>query len=361
MRKADHQLNTTLTSRSSRVYLADPDFRKDACAVKFTLTYEGPLWTNMKKRRTQGPTIRRQFHSQLERIWRINPFLSNFAVVANGITVDAKEWLASHYASFPECHFIPLVTEHFCVECALDLKILRPSDVPGEMPDIDNQVKSLIDALKSPKTRDHLGDVTGINPYFVLMDDDRLITKISSTSDELLYPVSNKASIDSHDCRVSIDVYIRPLLPTVNNTIFFAEDGGVWDHKYDEKIPIGLASASDQELCSIATQCLFRIRAMAAGFDLWNRDRDIAGITKNRSSVGLLDDIRTQQQLWNSGLRNRAFAIRQELLQRIYGEPPYPKEYDSVAILYGSLAGPRPVAEAALCIESLINLLSVRR
>lgn len=40
-----------------------------------------------------------------------------------------------------EFEFVPLITKSLCVECALDFRVLRPTDKAGEISDIDNQVK----------------------------------------------------------------------------------------------------------------------------------------------------------------------------------------------------------------------------
>src|SRR6185437_9442927 len=77
----------------------------------------------------------------------------------------------------------------------LSITFLRP-EPPGSLVtqggDIDNRLKTLFDALRMPKDISELppGDAPaeGETPFFCLLEDDNLITKIAVNTDRLLKP-----------------------------------------------------------------------------------------------------------------------------------------------------------------------------
>jgi hypothetical protein len=347
-----------IISREVRVYVANPDFIAESCALKFTLTYEGSLFKN---RAAHKQPLRGVFHNQLKRLWAVNNLLKNWFIGK----LPACEYLRINTAKIGEFEYVPIVTKALCVECALDFKILRPTDKPGNQSDIDNLVGIFFDALKRPQDGDQLGKENGVllspkddeKPFYVLMDDDKLITKISSTSDELLCPVNGGTSIGPNDIRVMIDIYIRPILPLVENMIFFSEDRGVWDHKYDEAIPENLSDLSPSQLKSYATQCIFRIIAMAKAFEPWRAINPSVTMNFNEQNSKLLSDSSTMNNIWRTELQPKAFSIKRELLRRVYGQGPYPTSQRSVAIDLGMLSGVAPLTDAALELDSLVRAL----
>lgn len=352
------------SARTVRVHKSDPEFRAAECLLKFTLTYDGQLKTGQTKRGSRKHAIRRDFHKQLKRLWQVNPLLSNWMVPGpqQHLPIPAQEWIQSRIAHLDGYRFVPLVTKELCVECALEFHILRPTDKPGRITDIDNQVKVLVDALKMPKNRDDLGDSAQPDeselPFFVLLEDDRLVAKISSVNDELLCPVASKSEIDTSDVRVTLSVHIRPQLPLAQNVIFFSDNPAPWDHKYDETIPLGLEHISNAELRARATQCIFRIRALAENFTSWRSASFYDRRTQEDWHVfnkKLGEDSALMQQIWRGNLHPRANAIWTELLRRIYGEGPYPSNHRTFAIEEGMLAGPSPLNDAANELESLVR------
>lgn len=345
--------------REVRVHLADRNFVAETCAVKFTLTYEGGLKTGSRSphQTERKHEIRRAFHPQLRRLWAVNPYLSHWVTqpIPGRPSFPDEKMSDRLKVRVEDFEFVPLVTQSLCVECALDFRVLRPTDQPGQVSDIDNQVKQITDALKMPKPE--VIKQTGLSPseeekpFFVLVEDDALITKISSINDELLSPIRGKDTFDSTDVRVAIDVYIRPTLPMPDNVLFFAEDRGVWDHKYDEVIPENLSNLSPSQLRSLATQCIFRIHALAKSLEHWS-----SAVTE-RDQQKIIDDYQARNQLWRSDLQPKAVAIKGELNRRIYGEPPYPNDIKHRAIDRGMLAGIAPLSDAAIVLETLVRQL----
>jgi hypothetical protein len=76
----------------------------------------------------------------------------------------------------------------------LDIVMLRPGP-PGQIlrggADIDNRLKTLLDALKVPEANalpDGIAPEPGEDPFFCLLEDDKLVTSIRIETDRLLVP-----------------------------------------------------------------------------------------------------------------------------------------------------------------------------
>lgn len=339
--------------------------------MKFTLTFEGPLQTGGGADRKH--IRRKKFHAQLKRLWAVNSLLANWSLPINQYqTAPAIEVLAKKHAKIGAFEFVPLISREIAVEAALHFHILRPTTFKGQIADPDNIVKTLADSLKMPQTTDELPKAIQPSqdetPFFVLMQDDGLLSKITSVSDELLQPVDGKEQIDRSDTRVLIDVYIRPNFPTNENLIFFSDDFDVWNHQWAIAFD-GIRNWSNSELKARTTQCILRMRVTSSNF----RMQRSASIYSRRSSSQSSEEERQeewerernrsleqsneQHMVWNGGLRPIAIALRDELQRRIFGEPPYPTEHRMIALDHGMLAGPDPIGDAAVGLESLIRQL----
>ncbi len=91
---------------------------------------------------------------------------------------------------------------------------------PGKaLGDIANRLKPLFAALKRPGSKDEFGGAepkAGEDPFFVLLDDDRLITHVAVETDTLLQPITG----DENDTRLSLTVSVRPYRATIWNDVF---------------------------------------------------------------------------------------------------------------------------------------------
>lgn len=276
--------------------------------------------------------------------------------------------------SIGELKFIPLVSRSVLVDCWIDFRIMRPGHDLVNAPDIDNQVKVLFDGLKKPTAQNELGrryassPDTSLSPMYVLLEDDSLVYKITSTQDELLQPVLGKQDVEKNDVRVLIDVHIRPQVPTPENIIFYSDDAAKWDHGWYDDLPENLSRITNAQLRAVATQCIFRIQALSKAFGQWNsgRLRHFHSTSESEAerqaaweaeTYKLMSDSHAQRQIWQHNLWPKARAIKEELNRRLNGEAPYPRDEISVAINHGMLAGPHPLAEAAAEIESLVRRL----
>lgn len=339
--------------RNVRIHLADPDFRSAECLLKLTLSYEGPLRTSPKNRARHKHAIRREFHRQLKRFWDVHPLVSRWHVG----DMPASDWLQNQMPRIGQYSFVPLVSKALNVECALEFRVLRPTGKPGTITDIDNQVKVLIDAMKIPTDVQDLGGGTspeeGEEPMYVLLQDDGLVTKISSINDELLRPILGKSEILSSDVVLIVDIHIRPLLPTDANIIFFSSDSVPWDHKLP-KLPEDLRRISSNELRALTTQTIMRLVALNESDSRQSRPHV-------KVSAEELSRIRTETiSLWRSEYWMQSRALHAEMLHRIYGEGPYPEipvNPSGIALEMGVITGVNPLGQVAAEMERLARLI----
>lgn len=79
--------------------------------------------------------------------------------------------------------------------------------------DIDGRMKTLFDALRMPDNKGELGGydlpLPGEQPFYVLLQDDKLISHISIATDMLLQ--STKANAGVNDARIVIAVTLKPV------------------------------------------------------------------------------------------------------------------------------------------------------
>jgi hypothetical protein len=209
--------------------------------VQFRLTYRGrlPAATRNDSRAKEKQIIRRAFRSQLAELWKTHPFLSRFMEAhvrgvrftpenANAATLEELNAQIFHtdYDDFTvadkiakrfplgDFRFLPLVGSIFDgvnTACGLDVLFLR-RDLPGKIisggGDIDNRLKTLLDALKMPGSGElpsTEAPTQGENPFFCLVEDDSLVTEIKVTTDRLLTPRSDA----EHENDVHLVIHVR--------------------------------------------------------------------------------------------------------------------------------------------------------
>lgn len=206
--------------------------------MQFRLTYEGPLFATQRdpisgqkdRRGIHKHDIRRVFHAQLKRLWDIVPHLkAGTGSGPSALTFGGTQPLPRDLASLSARHslygwsFVPLVTQDLNLSCGLDILFLRP-DRPGTVlrsGDIDNRLKTLFDALRIPEVAENYHQKTQATeerPFFCLLEDDKLITKISVETDQLLQFVTPKQDIN--EVRLVITVTLRPYEVHLGNMHF---------------------------------------------------------------------------------------------------------------------------------------------
>ena len=190
--------------------------------MEFRLTYEGKLPSTRSKSDNRDPKwkikhdIRRHFHKQLKNYWTENQVLSTILThhlsspphppIYDPMLIKAKNF-----------NWLPLVVEQNNIECKLDILYLRNGargDVISKS-DIDNRVKTLLDALKAPSPGEISSDampLDGEEPFFVLLEDDKVVSHMSVETDMLLCPSADNGADTSTDSRVIIKVTVKPTL-----------------------------------------------------------------------------------------------------------------------------------------------------
>lgn len=194
--------------------------------MEFRLTYAGRLLSHReapdpsRKRTDHKHDIRKEFHVQLKNLWEHNP---NLAALAEQKMPSGKIFIehnANYYEQFG-FRWLPLVTKTMHLLCKLEILMLRPGAPGGVRHDIDNRLKTIFDALKMPSEKNQLGSAVpgpGEDPFFVLLQDDSLITHAAVETDMLLQPVNG----DNNDVRLVLTVNVRLYNVTLGNLEFAA-------------------------------------------------------------------------------------------------------------------------------------------
>lgn len=216
-------LSELLPSSSVLRYDDWPESTEGLEEVQFRLVYQGKLHaaSPSETRVKEKHAIRKSLHRQLSELWKVRPFLKHYPERDKRV-----------FERFVRCgyRFVPLIGSgggpdifRPPVACALDILFLR-RDHPGDLirsgGDIDNRVKVLFDALRMPQDCNELGGETpapGEDPFFCLLEDDRLITEVKITTDRLLMPVGPDERLSD----VHLVIHVRTLVESSDqNTAF---------------------------------------------------------------------------------------------------------------------------------------------
>lgn len=211
-----------MNERNRRVLKWDPYDEPGEDSVEFRLTYQGLLLGsgNKKPRPEHKHEIRRVFHRQIRRQWEYHRALASMGREQTnaGTLIEARANLNARHGY----RFVPLVTQGAELLCALDILFLRPGVHGGvihQNGDIDNKLKTLFDAMQIPVDGSGLTPpADDEDPFFCLLQDDRLITHVSVETDNLLEPVS--APENTNDARLVITVRLSPYVWTFANAPF---------------------------------------------------------------------------------------------------------------------------------------------
>ena len=184
--------------------------------MEFRLTYADKLLAHrdddrLPERSHHVHDIRRVFHKQLKLLWQVHPVLTKSSEAYTGPQPGDEVRF-----SIEGFTFIPIVTNALSLICKLDVLLLREGNPGQVLFDIDNRLKTLFDALRMPRGPEELGQSTkrGIrkpesdeSPFYVLLENDNLITHVSVTSDRLLEPIPNVSKNEA--VRLVINVTVR--------------------------------------------------------------------------------------------------------------------------------------------------------
>lgn len=211
--------------------------------MRLRLVYEGPLAATQGKsepprRAALKHEIRRRFHAQLRWHWQTNHFLhetraypGDYDLPADFATDNGRMALVDAIALRHQrwgYQFVPLVRRGWKVMCELDVLLLR-HDPPGAVVtagDVDNRIKTLIDALTVPQQDNQMaGNETPRDdetPFFGLLEDDALVSRLAVETDRLLVPPKGSRSEHQQEVQAVVTATVRPYIPTVFNLGFSA-------------------------------------------------------------------------------------------------------------------------------------------
>jgi len=164
--------------------------------MEFTLYYRGALKGNGDPRAKHD--LRKIVHQQLKILWEQFPLLE---VRSDLLSPNPRPGEVSLLVSRGGFNFAPLVSEKFRVFAELKITLLRPGP-PGSIlapgGDIDNRLKTLFDALKVPEPGALPAGASPApdeDPFFCLMEDDKLIHAVSVSTDQLLDSAATRADV----------------------------------------------------------------------------------------------------------------------------------------------------------------------
>lgn len=174
--------------------------------MEFTLVYRGLLKAN--GRAADKHTIRREFHPQLSCLFNQEPLVSIRERIIDPSSLEQGINIVQDIGPF---RFAPLISERLYLIGELSITLFRP-EPPGSIliqgGDIDNRLKTLLDALKMPKPISALPSQVAPqedeNPFFCLLEDDALITSVSVSTERLL-----EVDVDPSDALVLIKTRVR--------------------------------------------------------------------------------------------------------------------------------------------------------
>jgi len=203
-----------------------PEVPEDGFEMEFRLVYDGslPAASRDSTRNKDKSRIRRVLGKQLKELWETHPRLRERTEKKHAwqnrrgpnpdpSRGDKWSFMEMWSRKYSRCgrHFAPFVTERSGAACGLEILFLR-RDNPGDLiksggGDIDNRIKVLFDALRMPQTCDEIdGDPKDDDdPFYCLLEDDRLITEVKITTDRLLTAVPDGGHIN--DVHMVIRVY----------------------------------------------------------------------------------------------------------------------------------------------------------
>ena len=155
-----------------------------SAVLHITLTYEGKIRGNSRKI-AHVSSLRQIFSAQLAKLINTEPF----SYVREHIDPNpnpATFFIGKQVGAFT---FIPFISEKMHTTCSLNIKLLRgmsPHNPVLESVNLYNRIKTLIDSLRAPAQESELDKNCTEDPTYVLLEDDRLVTGLSVSTDHYL-------------------------------------------------------------------------------------------------------------------------------------------------------------------------------
>jgi hypothetical protein len=187
--------------------------------LRFHLVYSGPLSASGNKSKLEEASqIRAALSPQIKHLWDTHHSLQVLKMEGArppqnvGMTVamgpggraSPRQMLNMGYVDLipalliNDKPFVPLVRRSLDLNCEIDILFLRQQD-PGELisqgGDIDNRIKTLLDALRLPDKDEDARAPTPVSKegcIFTLMESDTLVSRLNIDTDRLLFPQTEK-------------------------------------------------------------------------------------------------------------------------------------------------------------------------
>lgn len=162
--------------------------------MKFRLVYRGELKSNGDP--AHKHEIRRVFHRQLSNLWKDYP-LNEFHKFVN-IDPEKGDAFGIKRGGFA---FVPLISPRLELVASLDILLLRPEsagNVVTQAGDIDNRLKTLLDALQIPKENQlPKGAMPQVDEaiFYCLLEDDNLVTSLDISTCKLYDEVRSNSEV----------------------------------------------------------------------------------------------------------------------------------------------------------------------
>ena len=152
--------------------------------MEFTLYYRGPLKaaTGKNRRKDHKHDLRKHFHKQLKVLWDLPQFEDSKDLLDPGPASKGEIRLRQPVGPF---EFAPMISTRLFLVASIEMTMLRPEPegaIFTRSGDIDNRLKTLMDALKLPNDEAALPDGASPSPdqspFLCLLEDDSLISGI---------------------------------------------------------------------------------------------------------------------------------------------------------------------------------------
>jgi hypothetical protein len=185
--------------------------------VEFRLVYRGSLGSGGSQgRKDEKNAIRKVFHSQLAELWKQHAGLRSLSPSSDPILPVTRHKKEANFKipnkNGDQYNFLYLIGEGHGISCSLDVTFLRRESSGGLVRhggDLDNRIKVLFDAMRTPRSNEELPDTPPAadeNPFFCVLEDDQFIDKITVTTDRLLMPLDSRIGEREHDVLLIIRV-----------------------------------------------------------------------------------------------------------------------------------------------------------
>ncbi|MBK1990423.1 hypothetical protein A0J48_023345 [Sphaerospermopsis aphanizomenoides BCCUSP55] len=186
--------------------------------MEFTLFYEGILKSGNKASAKDKHRLRQYFHKQLKVLWSEPPLkgLEKYQLLET--TPPGYENEFCFEQKFGNFQFVPLIRENLDLIAEIDIILLTSEPLGGivnNSGDIDNRLKTLFDGLRCPSKLDEIKELEpepDEKPFYCLLQDDKLITKVSVTTKRLV-----DSDIEKDKVRLILSIIVK----TTNNYKIF--------------------------------------------------------------------------------------------------------------------------------------------